>query len=135
MKNTLPNPTDYTHLAKQYAFDSSEWNKDKNQCLIKLRNAIETFSKEHGYFIEISTGKEPCINLNPCSQSGRIRRRTAGIYVIPTKGLTRLVLHESTYTRLFNKYELPEFKLKNNQYHYSLNFCELCSFIKAIITL
>ncbi|MBE5954985.1 MAG: hypothetical protein E7253_00865 [Lachnospiraceae bacterium] len=135
MENILLNSTDYANLAKRYSFDRSEWNQEKIQCLITLKNAIETFSKEHGYCIEISEGKEPCININPDSQRGRIRGRAAGVYVIPTKGLTKLVLHENTYVRLSNKYELPECKLKNNQYHCSLNFCDLCSFIKAIITL
>ena len=135
MDNILLNSTKYTDLAKRYEFDKSRWDKEKKQCLIELITAIETFSKGQGYSIELRTGKEPCININPYLQSGRIRKRTAGIYVVPTKGIVSLVMNVNTYIHLLNKYELPDCILKNNQYSCSLNFCELCSFVEAIISL
>lgn len=135
MDNILSNSSKYADLARQYEFDRTRWDKDKIQCLIGLKNAIETFSVGKGYSIELSGGKEPCININPDVQSGRIRKRTAGVYVAPTKGMVSIVLNMNTYVNLKNKYELPDCKLKNNQYSCSIDFCELCSFVEAIISL
>ena len=135
MNNILLNSSKYKELAKRFEFDKNKWDKEKVQCLLSLLTAIETFSKCRGYSIELSAGKEPCLNINPDSQNGRIRGRTAGIYVVPTKAMTRFVLNENTYFQLRNQYELPNCKLKKNQYHCSLTFCELCSFIEAIISL
>ena len=135
MNNILLNKEKYVDLAKAYEFDDIKWDKDKNQCLIELKTALETFAKGQSYVIELSTGKEPCININPDRESGRIRKRTAGIYVVPTKGRVSIFMNKDTYNRLNDKYELPECKIKNNQYNCALDFCELCAFVEAIISL
>ena len=135
MESILLNASKYDGVAKKYEFDKTLWDKDKKHCLTSLVGAIETFSIGKGYSIEISDGKELCININPDIKKGRVRGRTAGIYVMPTKGMTSLVMNYDTYVKLSGKYELPDCKLKNNQYSCSLGFCELCSFIEAIISL
>ncbi|MBE5892222.1 MAG: hypothetical protein E7286_02450 [Lachnospiraceae bacterium] len=134
MNNILENATKYANLAAQYEFDKCKWDKDENHCLRELVSAIRHFSQDQKYSVELSSGKEPCININPNSYSGRIRKRTVGIYVIPTKGITKLFMNATTYEHLHDKYVLPECKFKNNQYWCNLNFCELCSFIEAIVS-
>lgn len=135
MEHILYNSPKYEDLAKQFEFDKNKWDKEKAQCLFSLLTAIETFSKDYGYSIELSTGKEPCININPLSQSGRVRGRTAGIYAVPREGKVKLFLNENAYNNLHGKYELPDCKVKNGQPYCYLNFCELCSVIEAIVSL
>lgn len=134
MNNILHNSSNYTDLAQRYELDKNKWDKDKTQCLSTLLTAINSISTNRNYVIELSNGKEPCININLNSQSGRVRGRIAGIYATPTAGKVTLYLNENTYNHLYSKYELPEHKTKNGQPYYQLNFCELCSFIEAIIT-
>ena len=136
MDNILLNTDKYENLASTYKFNETTWDKEKSQCLKDIIDALMTFTDDGRYVIELSTGKEACININPEVNKGRIRERTAGIYVAPTKGIVNLVLNNITYVRLQGVYKLPEYyKFKNNQYHYKLSFCELCSFVEAITLL
>ena len=135
MEYILINAQKYENLAKRYEFDKNKWDKEKTQCLKEMIAALLTFASEKNYAIEFNPGAEPCININPDSENGRVRKRTAGIYAAPTKGYATLYLNANTYHALCSRYELPECKFKNNQYYCVLSFCELCSFVEAIISL
>lgn len=134
MNSIFLNKAKYEDLAHRYEFDKERWDTDKNQCIKSMINAIESFFQGSGYVFELND-KEVCININPYSHNGRVHGRTAGVYAVPTKGTVRIYLNKNTYIYLINKYELPECKEKNGQYTCYLNFCELCSFIEAIVSM
>ena len=136
MQHILFNSSKYEALARQFEFDKSKWDKNKEQCLFSLLMAIETFSKGQGYVFELNAKKsQPCININPDSYRGRVRGRTAGVYAVPTDGKIRIYFNQNTYDQLHIKYELPECEIKNGQPNCYLSFCELCSVIEAIISM